>query len=130
MPGIDYRELRRRITMREVLDLLGFQPASRHGVQLRGPCPIPGCRAPQAGAPSDRSFSVHLTRQIYRCFACHSRGNVLDLWAAARELPLHYAALDLCRILTLDPPWLAASPVIPSPGQSQAVPSRAPARNR
>jgi len=124
MPGIDYRELRRQITMREVLDLISFQPTSRHGDQLRGPCPIPGCHT------SGRSFSVHLTRHVYRCFVCHSHGNVLDLWAAVRDLSLHHAALELCHILTFDPPWLAASPLIPIPGQQRAVASRAPSRNR
>jgi DNA primase len=125
MPGIDYRELRRRITMREVLDLIDFQPASRHGDQLRGPCPIPGCRR-----TSERAFSVHLTRHVYRCFTCHSHGNALDLWAVVRGLSLHHAALDLCHILSVDPPWLAASPLIPILGQPRAVASRAPARNR
>ena len=73
MPGIDYPELRRQITMREVLDLIGFQPTSHRGPQLRGPCLIPSCPS-----TSDRSFSVHLTRQVYHCFACRSRGNALD----------------------------------------------------
>ena len=122
MPGIDYHQLRQQITMREVLDLIGFQPTSRHGPQLRGPCPIPGCRS-----ASDRSFSVHLARQVYHCFACRSRGNALDLWAAVRGLPIHQAALDICYVTNLDPPWLPASHLIPA---LRGVPSRASSRNR
>jgi DNA primase len=122
MPGIDYRDIRRQITMREVLDLTGFQPTSRHGVQLRGPCPIPGCRS-----ASDRSFSVHLARQVYHCFACRSRGNALDLWAAVHDLPTYEAALDLCQVTKLNPPSLPSSgPVLALRG----VPSRAPSHNR
>ena len=121
MPGIDYRQLRRQITMREVLDLIGFQPTSRHGPQLRGSCPIPGCRA-----TSDRSFSVHLTRRVYRCFACHSHGNVLDLWAAVRGLPTYAAALNLCQVTKLRPPSLRPS----RPTSTPNVPSRALLRNR
>jgi DNA primase len=122
MPGIDYRQLRQQITMSQVLSLLGFQPTSRHGPQLRGPCPIPVCRS-----ASDRSFSVHLTRQVYHCFACRSRGNALDLWVAIRDLPIHQAALDLCQVTKLDPPWLSASHLIPT---LRGVPSRASSRNR
>jgi len=122
MPGIDYRELRRQITMREVLDLIGFQPTSRRGPQLRGPCPIPGCRS-----ASDRAFSIHLARQVYHCFACRSRGNALDLWAALRGLPTYAAALDLCQVTKLDLPSLPSSrPILALRG----VPSRAPSRNR
>ncbi len=122
MSGIDYRELRRRITIREVLDLLGFQPTSRRGPQLRGPCPIPGC-----SSTSDRSFSVHLARQVYHCFACHSHGNALDLWAAVRGLPSYEAAMDLCQVMMLEPPRQPSSHPLPA---LRGVPSRAPLRNR
>ena len=122
MPGIDYRQLRQQITMSQVLSLLGFQPTSRHGPQVRGPCPILGCRS-----AFDHSFSVHLTRQVYHCFACRSRGNVLDLWAAIHGLTIHQAALDLCHVTNLNPPWLPASHLIPT---LRGVPSRASSRNR
>lgn len=125
MPGIDYRQLRSRIRMRQVLDLIGFQPSSCHGPQLRGPCPIPGCCSASPGA-----FSVHLTRQVYHCFACRSHGNALDLWAAVRGLPLHEAALDLCRVTNLDPPWLDASSSATGHHQPNRVPFRASSRNR
>lgn len=125
MPGIDYRQLRRQITMSRVLDLLGFQATWRHGPQLRGPCPLPGCHS-----TSRQPFSVHLARQIYHCFACRSHGNPLDLWAAVRSLPLHDAALDLCQAANLVPPRLPASHPIPALDQSCRVASRAPSRNR
>ncbi len=125
MPGIDYRELRRQITMREVLDLIGFQATSRHGPQLRGLCPIPACRC-----TSGRPFSVHLDRQVYHCFACHSHGNALDLWAAVRGLSLHDAASDLCHALNLDLPRLAPSHLIPVLRRPRPVASCAPSRNR
>jgi DNA primase len=121
MPGIDYPQLRRQITMREVLGRIGFQPTSRRGPQLRGPCPIPGCRS-----ASDRSFSVHLARQVYHCFTCRGHGNALDLWAAVRGLPIYQAALDLCRITKLQPPSLPSRLIL----VPRAVPSRALLRNR
>ncbi|NQT37597.1 MAG: hypothetical protein HQ581_08920 [Planctomycetes bacterium] len=125
MPGIDYRQLRQQVSMAEVLGLLSFQATCRRGDQLRGPCLIPGC-----WSTSPRAFSVHLTRQVYRCFACGSQGNPLDLWAAARRLPFHAAALDLCQAAALDPPRLSISHLTHSWHQSCRVASCAPSRNR
>lgn len=124
MPGIDYHQLRQRITMSQVLDLLGFQATWQQGSQLRGPCPLPGC-----SATSSRTFSVHRSRQVYHCFACRSQGNALDLWAAVRGLSLHQAALDLCQLTNLDPPWLPESRT-PSPRQPSRVSFRTPPRNQ
>lgn len=125
MPGIDYRQLRQRITMRRVLDLIGFQATWRQGPQLRGACRIPGCRS-----TSDRSFSVHLTRRAYHCFACRSCGNALDLWAAVHGLSIHQAAVDLCRVTNLEPPWLTTFSAIPTPRRPSDVSFPAPSRNR
>lgn len=124
MPGIDYHQVRQQVSMTRVLDLIGFQATGRRGPQLRGPCPIPGCCS-----TSNRTFSVHLTRQIYRCFACNSHGNPLDLWAAVRQLPLHSAAVDLCRTANLPLQWLPPSQTISTSPQRKSVPPRAPSRN-
>jgi DNA primase len=121
MPRIDYRQLRRQVSMAQVLGLIGFPVTSRRGHQLRGFCPIPACRS-----TSPRAFSVHLRRQVYRCFACRSHGNLLDLWAAVRGLPLHEAALDLCRAANLTPPRLPA----PSLRQPHPVAFRDSSSNR
>lgn len=40
MPGVDFNALRAEITMEQVLNQLGFQPMSRTGSQLHGPCPV------------------------------------------------------------------------------------------
>jgi DNA primase len=124
MPGIDYHQLRQQVSMTQVLDLIGFQPTRRHGPQLRGPCPIPGCCS-----SSRRAFSVHLTRQVYHCFACGSHGNPLGLWAAVRRLPLHPAAIDLCRTGGIPLPRLPNSSTTSTVSEPQSVPFRAPSRN-
>lgn len=103
MPALDYRELRRRFPMRRVLALLGYQPTARRGDQWRGPCPF--CTEANA-APRPRHFAVHLARSAFRCFRCQARGNALDLWCLHTCLPLHAAALDLCRRAHESPPWL------------------------
>jgi hypothetical protein len=123
MPGIDYRQLRARVSMRQVLTLLGFQPTHVRGDQVRGPCPLHGgleksqiptslqraghrASAPASTRGESAPFSAHLEKHVYRCFACGSQGNQLDLWAAAQRLPLHAAALDLCQAARVSPPWL------------------------
>jgi DNA primase len=103
MPGIDYAELRRRLTLGQVLELLHFVPSARTAGQVRGPCPVHGSQAPRS-----RSFAAHLARHCWQCFRCGAHGNALDLWAAATKLPLYEAALDLCRRLHLEVPRLSA----------------------
>jgi DNA primase len=100
MSGIDYRLLRAAVSMEQVLRLLQYRPTCRHGEQLRGPCPI---HDPQL-LGDGRCFSVHLGRHVFRCFHCGAGGNQLDLWKLAQGLPLHAAALELCRQLNLPPP--------------------------
>jgi DNA primase len=104
MPGIDFALLRRQVPLIQVLDLLGFRPTTRHGPQVRGPCPLHVSRSPRS-----RSFAAHLQRHCWRCFRCGAGGNALDLYAAATRLPLYEAAPELCRRLGLTPPWLTLS---------------------
>ena len=101
MRGIDYRRLRAEITMLRVLELIDFEPTSRRGNQLRGSCPLPACEA-----VADRTFSVDLSRGLFRCFACGAGGNQLDLWAAQHALSLYQAAQHLCRQSNTIIPWL------------------------
>jgi DNA primase len=101
MPGVDFNALRTEITMEDVLSQLGFQPTSRSADQLHGPCPVHG-----STSPGSRTFSVNLTNGRYYCHKCHSRGNHLELWAAVQKLPLYDAALDLCRTLNREVPWI------------------------
>jgi DNA primase len=101
MPGVDFRLLRERIAMREVLELLQFEPIARSGDQWRGPCPVHGSRNPKS-----RSFSVNVRLGRYHCFRCGSRGHALELWSAARGLSLYAAAVELCELLGLETPWM------------------------
>jgi DNA primase len=101
MPGVDFRVLRSEITIEQVLGQLGFVPVSRSGDQWHGPCPIHG-----SSSASSRSFSVNLRTGRYFCHKCNSHGNQLELWAAIHRLPIHEAAIDLCRALGRDVPWI------------------------
>ena len=92
-PKVDFAFLRQHVTMEQVLRHLGLLDQFRgRGLQRRGYCPVHG----QPGQ-GQKTFSVHLGKQIFQCFDAHcaAHGNVLDLWAAIRRLPLYEAALDL-----------------------------------
>jgi DNA primase len=101
LPGVDFDVLRTQITMKQVLDQLGFQSTARSGHQLHGPCPVHG-----STSTGSRTFSVNLESGRYYCHKCHSHGNPLELWAAVHQLGLYEAALDLCRALGRDVPWI------------------------
>ena len=94
---LDFAQLRRQVSMEQVLrELHWWDCLKGHGVQRRGPCPI----HEESSTPS-RSFSVNLGKNVFQCFdaSCGARGNVLDLWAQSRRLPLSQAAHELAERL-------------------------------
>lgn len=96
---IDYEQLRREVSIAQVLSLVAFRPVSMKGNQLLGPCPVH-----KSSSERSRSFSVNTDRDIYRCFGCDSKGNQLDLAKAVFGLPLYESAIELCRKLGIEPP--------------------------
>ena len=103
MPAIDFRQVRAMVSMKEVLDLLGFVAVVRHGNQLRVACPLH-----EPTTPTSRVFSVNLAKNNFQCFKCKAAGNQLDLWAKATKQHVYEAALDLCTRLNREVPWLKA----------------------
>jgi DNA primase len=101
MPLIDLRQARQDIRLAVVLELLGWRCCERQGEQVRGPCCVHG-----SSSPTSRSFSAHLGRGIWRCFACGAGGNALELWMKVTDLDLYPAVLELYRQLGRDVPWL------------------------
>jgi transposase len=92
-PKVDFACLREHVTMEQVLQHLGLFTSLRgRGQQRRGTCPVHS-----QPAASERTFSVHLGKNVFQCFHadCALKGNVLDLWAAVHRLPLYEAALHL-----------------------------------
>jgi DNA primase len=108
MPAIDYRRARAELRLLDVLELIGYQPHQRRGLQWRGPCPLHRSRS-----VTSRVFAAHLGKNLFHCFRCGAGGNALDLWAALRRLPLHAAVLDLCERLGRPVPWLPTTAAAP-----------------
>jgi hypothetical protein len=101
MPGIHFDILRSEITMQQVLDEIGFRTTHRDGDQLRGPCPVHGSTSPHS-----RAFSLHLREGRYYSHKCTSHGNQLELYAAVKDATVYQAAVDVCRALGRDVPWI------------------------
>jgi len=101
MPGVDFHQLRKRITMRQVLDLMAFEPQHCRGDQWYGGCPW---HDSQSHRP--RHFSVNLASGRYYCHRCQRHGNQLELWAAFRRQPLYPASINLCQQLGIEVPWI------------------------
>ena len=96
---VDFAFLRQQVTMAQVLEHLGLLGELRgRGQQRRGRCPIH-----DQGHDPQPSFSVHLAKNLFRCFHadCGAHGNVLDFWAALQRQPLYEAALHLADIFHL-----------------------------
>ena len=108
MPGVDFNRVRAEITMKRELSLLGFQASQRSGAQWYRSRPLHKSKSRRR-----RSLSVNVVIGRYCCHRCHSHGNQLELWAAATKLPLHRAAIDLCRRLGRDIPWNQPPPAEP-----------------
>ena len=107
MPTIDFAQVRCRVPIARVLQLVAFQPLRRSGAELRGPCPIHRGRAPATRA--SRWFAANLEKNVYRCFRCGAAGNALDLYAAVHQTDVYRAAVELCARLGIELPEKTAS---------------------
>ena len=103
MPGVCFQEVRSRVSMAEVLELLGFVALEAAGREVRGACPVHGSTSPKS-----RSFSANLKKRVYRCFRCSSAGNHRELYSAAPHQNLYTAAVDLCQRVGCAVPWIKA----------------------
>jgi transposase len=98
-PWLDFTQLKGQLPIQRVLEHLDlFTQFRGRGSQWRGPCPV-------HGQGKGRSFSVHLEQNIFQCFhaPCAIKGDVIDLWAAIKGLPLREAALELVTLFHLEP---------------------------
>lgn len=97
---VDFAHLKQQLPMARVLDQLGLSARLRgSGPQRRGTCPI------HRGDGRGRTFSVNLEAQVFTCFdkTCGQHGDVIDLWASVKGMPLRQAALDLVQTFSLEP---------------------------
>jgi hypothetical protein len=97
---LDFAHVKSQLPLARVLDQLGISARLRgSGAQRRCACPL------HCGDGRGRTFSVNLSENVFCCFdsRCGKQGDVIDLWAAVRQLSLREAALDLVRTFDLEP---------------------------
>jgi transposase len=97
---LDFAHLKSQLPMAKVLDQLGISARLRGSdSQRRCACPI------HRGDGRGRTFSVNLQEDVFCCFdsRCGKQGDVIDLWAAAKQMSLREAGLDLVRTFGLEP---------------------------
>ena len=70
---IDFRELRKQLDFRQVLQHYGVELRIK-GEQHHGFCPLPR----HEGKKNSPSFSANVGRNIWQCFGCGRKGNVID----------------------------------------------------
>jgi DNA primase len=90
-PFVDFREVRSRITMEQVLQHYGVLDSfKRTGDRLSGPCPI------HVGS-NPTQFRVDTEKNLWNCFSeCKHGGNVLDFIAKKEDVSIHEAAIKAC----------------------------------
>ncbi len=90
-PFVDFRLVRARITMEQVLAHYSLLDTfKRSGSRLSGPCPIHGGSNPS-------QFRVDTDKNLWNCFSdCKCGGNVLDFIAKKEDISIHAAALNAC----------------------------------
>lgn len=85
---VDFSAVKRAVSLEEVLRHYQIPELRRHRDQLQGRCPI-------HHGQRDDSFRVHLSKNVFQCFACQAHGNVLDFVAAMEQCSIREAALRL-----------------------------------
>ena len=88
MGWVDFSAVKRAVSLETVLRHYQIPGLRRQRDQLQGCCPI-------HRGHRDDSFRAHLTKNVFQCFACQARGNVLDFVAAMEECSIREAALRL-----------------------------------
>jgi hypothetical protein len=90
---VDFRKVKEAVDFQRLLDHYGITNMTRHGDELRGPCPV------HKGNARTKHFTVNLRKNAFKCFfvGCevHKGGNVLDFVAAMEHCSVRDAALKL-----------------------------------
>jgi hypothetical protein len=105
---VDFQELKTKVGIEQVLDMLGVKGLTSNGDALRGYCPC--CKE-----GNNRAFVVTPARNIFYCFSEKKGGDIIELAARFYRIPQKDAALRIARHFGL----IDGSP---APDQPQAGP--------
>jgi DNA primase len=86
---VDFLAIKEAVSLEAVLEHYELKNLRRHRQdQLQGCCPLHG------GERKD-AFQANLRKNVFHCFACDAKGNVLDFVAAMERCSIRAAALKL-----------------------------------
>jgi DNA primase len=100
---VDFRAVKEAVSIRMALDHYGVNWLRKNGEELRGRCPI------HKGEGTD-TFHANLGKNIFNCFSCKARGNVLDFVAAREQCTVRDAALKLAEWFSIGGSSLKPTP--------------------
>ena len=87
---VDFKAVKDRVSVEQVLAHYGINWLRRSGNELRGKCPI------HPNAEGERTFHVNLAKNLFHCFSCGAKGSgVLELVAALDNISIREAGLKL-----------------------------------
>ncbi len=73
---VDYRDLKSRISVLDVMKHFGVELTTQNGIQYHGPCPLPGH---SGNGDNPNAFSMNIEKNAWRCLTHCGSGNVIDL---------------------------------------------------
>jgi DNA primase len=85
---VDFRAVKAAVSMQEVIEHYKITGLRKQGEDLRGICPI-------CNTVDKRGLSVNYSKNVFQCFVCKARGNVLDFVAKMEKCTVKDAALKL-----------------------------------
>ena len=85
---VDFKAVKAAVGMEMILVRYGINWLKKNGDELRGRCPI-------HQGEGQSTFHAHLTKNVFNCFSCKARGNVLDFVAAMEKCNVRDAGLKL-----------------------------------
>jgi DNA primase len=91
---VDFATVKRIVTMRMLIERYGVK-VHKSGKELRGRCPI-------HKGEGENSFSVNTDKNIFNCFSCNAKGNILEFVAAMEQCSIRDAALRLAEWYSIE----------------------------
>jgi DNA primase len=85
---VDFKAVKATVSIHMVLDHYGINWLRKETGDLVGKCPI-------HQGDGKRAFRVNVKKNIFNCFSCNARGNVIDFVAAMEQCSIREAAVKL-----------------------------------
>ena len=85
---VDFKVVKAAVNFEKLLERYKIDGLQKNGDELVGRCPI-------HQGDGQRAFHVSLKKNVFNCFSCKARGNVLDFVAAMEKCSVRDAAIKL-----------------------------------